>query len=86
METGLADTNPLVTGSCLAAFERICPDRLDLIHPHYRRICKSLVDADEWTQVVVLKMMERYARHEFAEPTDTKVSVRRPFEGFAHAG
>lgn len=74
LETGLSDQNPLVTGSSLAALESICPDRLDLIHPHYRRYCKSLVDADEWTQVILLRVLELYARQEFPKPEKGKVS------------
>lgn len=62
-------------GSSLAAFELICPTRFDLLHPHYRRFCKSLVDADEWSQVTILRVLEKYARDQFENPDKGKVSV-----------
>lgn len=85
LETGLADQNPLVTGSSLAAFESICPDRLELLHPHYRRYCKTLVDADEWTQVILLRVLELYARQQFANPEKGKVSHHFCWSSIARA-
>ncbi|XP_003369720.1 AP-3 complex subunit beta-2 protein [Trichinella spiralis] len=40
----------LVIGSAVYAFEEVCPERLDLIHKHYRKLCAALVDVDEWGQ------------------------------------
>jgi AP-3 complex subunit beta len=53
----------------MAALEAMCPDRLELLHQQYRRICKSLVDTDEWSEVVMLRVLERYARVHFADPS-----------------
>ena len=55
-------------GSAVAAFNEICPDRVDLLHPHYRRLCKRLVDADQWGQMLLLKVLQRYARSQFLDP------------------
>ncbi|TXT12874.1 hypothetical protein VHUM_01275 [Vanrija humicola] len=62
LRTLLASNSPLTLGPTLTAFTEICPDRLDLLHPYYRHICKLLVDADEWGQSVILDVLTRYAR------------------------
>ncbi|KAF5403401.1 hypothetical protein PHET_02908 [Paragonimus heterotremus] len=68
IELLLADKTTLVIGSAVHAFEEICPERLDLIHPHYRKICSLLMDVDEWGQVVILHMLTRYARTQLLHP------------------
>ncbi len=50
------------------AFEEVCPDRLDLVHKHYRKLCNTLVDIDEWGQVAVLQLLTRYGRTQFVDP------------------
>lgn len=60
--TLLRDRSPLSIGNVIVAFEAICPTRLDLIHQHYRRLCRILVDVDEWGQVDLLNLLLRYAR------------------------
>ena len=52
----------------MTAFNEMCPDRLDLLHPYYRHICRLLVDADEWGQSVVLDVLMRYARAMLEKP------------------
>ena len=74
LQTLLDDRNPLVLGSSIAAYEAICPDRNDLLHAHYRRLCRSIADADEWNQVIILNVLERYAREQFPDPEKTGVS------------
>ena len=56
------------------AFEMVCPDRIDLIHKNYRKLCTLLVDVDEWGQVIILNMLTRYARSQFLDP-NKEVSV-----------
>ncbi|KAL1406400.1 AP-3 complex subunit beta [Vanrija albida] len=75
LRTLLASNSPLTLGPTLTAFSEICPDRLDLLHPYYRHICKLLVDADEWGQSVILDVLTRYART-FLEKPDTAGAVR----------
>lgn len=50
------------------AFEEVCPDRIDLIHKNYRKLCNLLMDVEEWGQVVILSMLTRYARTQFISP------------------
>jgi len=64
----LNDNNTMVLGAAVFAFQEICPDDFELIHPHYRKLCKYLVDCDEWGQVVILAMLLRYARCQFVSP------------------
>ncbi|CAL8081072.1 unnamed protein product [Calicophoron daubneyi] len=68
IERLLADKTTLVVGSAVRAFEEVCPERLDLIHQNYRRICSLLLDVDEWGQVVIINMLIRYARTQFLAP------------------
>ena len=46
IETMLRDAAPFVLSSAVAAFQEVCPDRVDLIHRHFRKICRMLVDMD----------------------------------------
>ena len=64
----LEDHNTLVLGSAVFAFVEVCPENWDLIHPHYQKLCKLLVDCDEWGQVLVINMLLRYARVHFLSP------------------
>ncbi|KAM4638958.1 AP-3 complex subunit beta-1 isoform 3-T3 [Amazona ochrocephala] len=58
----------LVAGSVVMAFEEVCPDRIDLIHKNYRKLCNLLIDVEEWGQVVIIHMLTRYARTQFVSP------------------
>lgn len=59
----------------------MCPERWDLIHPHYRKICHLLVDLDEWSQCIALRVMLHYARTHFASPmTGNLESVGLPHD------
>ena len=55
------------------AFEEVCPDRIDLIHKNFRKLCNMLIDIDEWGQVAVLNMLTRYARTQFLDPNKSQV-------------
>jgi AP-3 complex subunit beta len=68
VSTLLRDRSPLSIGSVAVAFESICPARLDLLHHHYRQLCKILVDVDEWGQVHLLSLLTRYARAMLPRP------------------
>ncbi|KAI8942742.1 hypothetical protein NX059_000788 [Plenodomus lindquistii] len=69
LSTLLGDKQYFVTGAAVAAFLELCPDRLDLIHPHYRSLVRKLVDMDEWGQLATLKLMMVYARKCFPRRT-----------------
>lgn len=58
----LGDKQYYVAGAAVKAFMDISPDRIDLIHKHYRGLVKKLVDMDEWSQLATLRLMTIYAR------------------------
>ena len=66
----LRDRSPLSIGSVADAFTAVCPTRLDLLHPHYRRLCRTIIDADEWGQVDLIDLLIRYARTMLPRPGD----------------
>ena len=68
IETMLRDSTPFVLSSAVAAFQEVCPDRVDLIHRHFRKICRMLVDMDEWGQILMANLLTRYARAQFVRP------------------
>ncbi|KAJ3127735.1 AP-3 complex subunit beta-2 [Nowakowskiella sp. JEL0407] len=68
IESMLNDNSTAVLGSVLASLSEICPERLDLIHKHYRKLCRTLPDADEWTQIQVMDTLLNYARTQFLNP------------------
>ncbi|KOS23147.1 AP-3 complex subunit beta-2 [Escovopsis weberi] len=65
----LGDKQYYVAGAAVSAFMEICPDRIDLIHKHYRSLIKKIVDMDEWSQLATLKLMTYYARKCFPRET-----------------
>lgn len=68
IEKLLSDRTTLVVGSAVMAFEEVCPERVDLIHKNYRKLCNLLVDVDEWGQIIIINMLTRYARTQFTDP------------------
>lgn len=74
LSTSLADRHPSVLGSALLAFGCTVPDRHDLLHPHFRRICHALVDIDEWNQPVALRVLATYVRCNFEKPSASQVT------------
>ncbi|KAI0017619.1 ARM repeat-containing protein [Xylariomycetidae sp. FL0641] len=65
LATLLGDRQYFVAGAAVSAFMEICPDRIDLIHKHYRSLVKKIVDMDEWSQLAMLRLMTMYARRCF---------------------
>ncbi|KAJ9115001.1 hypothetical protein QFC22_005329 [Naganishia vaughanmartiniae] len=68
LATLLQSPSPITLGASLTAFQAICPDNLSFLHVHYRRICRLLVDADEWGQAIALDILIRYARTMLENP------------------
>uniref|UniRef100_A0A914QZD4 AP complex subunit beta n=1 Tax=Panagrolaimus davidi TaxID=227884 RepID=A0A914QZD4_9BILA len=66
----LGDKRTLVLGSAVYAFEETCPDRLDLLHKHFRSLCRALADVDEWGQIIMVGLLTRYSRTQFTSPRD----------------
>ncbi|KAG5489692.1 hypothetical protein GH5_00572 [Leishmania sp. Ghana 2012 LV757] len=69
LRTFLSDRNPDVVGAAAMAFMRICPDEWELVHRVYRHLCKILTECEEWGQVVLLRLLLRYARLHFVDPS-----------------
>lgn len=65
--TLLGDKQYFVAGAAVAAFNQVCPERLDLIHAHYRSLVQKLVDMDEWGQLATLHLLTIYARKSFPQ-------------------
>lgn len=66
--------------------DQVCPERVDLIHKNYRKLCNLLIDVDEWGQVIIINMLTRYARTQFTDPNadgrytvDNDDQANRPF-------
>ncbi|KAG8907999.1 AP-3 complex subunit beta [Tulasnella sp. 403] len=76
----LRDRSPVAIGSVVVAFNTICPDQLELLHQHYRRLCRMIVDVDEWGQVHLLDLLGRYARKMLAKPASDLTSDEVPDE------
>jgi hypothetical protein len=68
VEILLADNNNMVLGSAVAAFNEVCADRIDLLHPHFRKLCRQVADCDEWSQSIILSVLIRYSRTQFTDP------------------
>lgn len=69
LPTLLGDSQYFVAGPAVTAFLEVCPDRIDLIHKHYRSLIKKLVDMDEWSQLSTLRLLTSYARQCFPPKT-----------------
>jgi AP-3 complex subunit beta len=69
LSTLLGDKQYYVAGAAVKAFMEICPERIDLVHKHYRGLVKKLVDMDEWSQLVTLRLMTIYSRRCFPKRT-----------------
>jgi AP-3 complex subunit beta len=67
----LDNASPLTIGAALAAWEALCPQNWELIHPNYRKWCKLLVDTEEWGQIALLRVFVRYGRTFFRDPAVT---------------
>ncbi|MCJ1477653.1 AP-3 complex subunit beta [Lambiella insularis] len=67
LSTLLGDKQYYVVGFAVTAFLEVCPDRIDLIHKHYRSLVRKLVDMDEWGQLALIRLMTIYARKCFPQ-------------------
>ncbi|XP_065060461.1 AP-3 complex subunit beta-1-like [Rhopilema esculentum] len=76
IEKLLQDKTTLVAGSVVYAFEEVCPDRIDLVHKNFRKLCNMLIDIDEWGQVAVINMLTRYARTQFLDPNKNEDNLK----------
>ena len=71
----LGDRQYFVAGPAVSAFLEICPERIDIIHKHYRSLVKKLVDMDEWSQVATIHLLMDYSRRCFPRKTQRQKLV-----------
>ena len=64
----LKDNSTLVLASVVAAFNEVCPERYDLIHEYFRKICHLAIDTDEWGQIMMINLICRYVKKHFSDP------------------
>ena len=76
----LGDRQYFVVGPAVTVFLEVCPDRIDLIHKHYRALIRKLVDMDEWGQLATLQVLMLYSRKCF--PRRTKRRKKDKSAGF----
>ncbi|KAL1954367.1 hypothetical protein VTO42DRAFT_1233 [Malbranchea cinnamomea] len=82
LSTLLGDSQYFVVGPAVSAFLEVCPDRIDLIHKHYRSLVKKLVDMDEWGQLATLRLLAVYSRKCF--PRRMQRLKKSNAKGFYH--
>ncbi|GJM91752.1 hypothetical protein PR202_ga08161 [Eleusine coracana subsp. coracana] len=65
VDTLFADNSQGVVGAAAVAFKSVCPSAFALISKHFRRLCETLPDIEEWTQIILIEILLRYviARH-----------------------
>ena len=52
----------------------MCPERVDMIHPNFRKLCRLCADTDEWGQIQLLTMLTRYGRCAAGDETASAAS------------
>jgi AP-3 complex subunit beta len=68
----LGDQSPIAFSGAITAYWTLCPDNIDMIHPHFRYICQNISKFDSYAQVFALRALTIYARYCFKNPaTDT---------------
>ena len=66
--------NKLLIGDVKAARSQVCPERVDMIHPNFRKLCRLCADTDEWGQIQLLTMLTRYCRCAAGDETASAAS------------
>jgi vesicle coat complex subunit len=74
----LGDRQYYVAGAAVAAFLEVCPERIDLIHKHYRSLVKKIVDMDEWSQLATMRLVAIYARKCFPRSRQASQKAKQP--------
>ncbi|KAK3077662.1 hypothetical protein LTS18_009630, partial [Coniosporium uncinatum] len=65
----LGDRQYYVAGAAVQAFLDLFPERIDMVHKHFRGLVKKMVDMDEWGQLATLRLMTVYCRKCFPRRT-----------------
>ena len=73
LKTFFCDRSPSVLGAATSIFQNLCPDRWDLLHRHFRKLCYALGDMSEWAQPTCMLVLTRYSRANISKPSSTHV-------------
>lgn len=71
----LGDRDPHVVGSAFITLQRSFPDRVDILHPIFRKACSQLPAMGEWGQQAALDSFLKYARIYFRRPEIVKAKA-----------
>jgi AP-3 complex subunit beta len=83
------DNSPGVVGAAAVAFKSVCPACLQLLSKHFRRLCQTLPDIEEWTQIILIDILLRYviARHGLVKDSLLSASnLSMEVQGIADSG
>jgi AP-3 complex subunit beta len=69
IERLLADRSPIAFSGAIAAYWMLCPDNIELLHPHFRYICQNIQSFDSYAQCFILRSLTPYSRYCFKQPT-----------------
>eukprot|EP00906_Rhabdomonas_costata_P032580 RCo045893 len=86
VEPLLGDNNTTVLGAAAFAFTEVCPERGELLHKHFRKLCRLMPECDEWGQVLLLNALLRYGRTQFLSPFREGYRKKVPFYGSDEEG
>eukprot|EP00457_Paulinella_chromatophora_P000815 gb/GEZN01000815.1/.p1 GENE.gb/GEZN01000815.1/~~gb/GEZN01000815.1/.p1 ORF type:complete len:1083 (+),score=281.68 gb/GEZN01000815.1/:92-3340(+) len=64
----MASTHPGVLGTALYAYSAVCPENVEMLHPHFIKIYHLIADFEEWAQIVAIGILMRYGRTQFTCP------------------
>lgn len=64
----LGDASMAVVAAAVAAWTEVAPRRYDLLHPHFRRLCRALPSMEPWAQGTVVAALLRYGRTQIPPP------------------
>jgi AP-3 complex subunit beta len=65
VEALLNDKSTIVLGPTIAVMNEVFPNRLDLLHKHFKKLCSLMGQADEWSQIQMIQTLVRYTRQYF---------------------
>lgn len=73
IERLLADSSPIAFSGAIAAYWSLCPDNIDMLHPHFRYMCQNISKFDEYAQLFIIRALTIYSRYCFKNPENEEV-------------
>ena len=68
IERIMKDQHPISFSGAITAYWTLCPDNIELLHPHFKFICTNITKFDEFAQVFIIRAMTIYTRYCFKNP------------------